>query len=306
MSKLFHRLKSLYVLDVILQTGSFSQAAEKLYITQSAVSQHIKQLEDDLGPLFIRKTRALQPTGQAEHLRSSLKRGFSELEYGWDQAKQPNQKTLTISVLPSFASNWLIQRLNRFSEQHPDIELRLSMTELQVDFDRTNIDAGIRYGSGGYPDLIVKHLMDDSIFPVMNCSHQQSLTLDDLTEHVLIRDNSANYFNWEGWLELANRPDLQPKRYLTISDGSLVIKAATAGQGIALGRRSLVQDELTSGILCQPFPQEMKSPFSYYLVMPPRSRDHEELKLFTEWLMQEISLFNNLSTHPNRINEPTL
>ena len=66
MSKLFHRLKSLYVLDVVLQTGSFSQAAEKLYITQSAVSQHIKQLENDLGPLFIRQSRVLQPTGQAE------------------------------------------------------------------------------------------------------------------------------------------------------------------------------------------------------------------------------------------------
>ena len=76
------------------------------------------------------------------------------------------------------------------------------MTELQVDFDRSNIDAGIRYGAGDYPDLIVKHLMDDYIFPVINCSHQQSLTLNDLTEHVLIRDNSANYFNWEGWLEL--------------------------------------------------------------------------------------------------------
>ena len=74
MSTLFHRLKSLYVLDVVLQTGSFSLAAEKLYMTQSAVSQHIKQLETDIGPLFIRQTRALQPTAQAENLRSNLKK----------------------------------------------------------------------------------------------------------------------------------------------------------------------------------------------------------------------------------------
>ena len=295
MSTLFHRLKSLYVLDVVLQTGSFSLAAEKLYMTQSAVSQHIKQLETDIGPLFIRQTRALQPTAQAENLRNNLKKGFSELEYGWNQATQPDQKTLTISVLPSFASNWLIPRLDRFSEQYPEIELRLSMTDQQVDFDRANIDAGIRYGQGDYPDLITKHLLDDYIFPVMNCSYRQNLTLDDLTEQVLIRDNSADYFNWEGWLKLVGKPELQPKRYLTISDGSLMIKAAMAGQGIALGRKSLVMDELTSGMLCQPFPQEMKSPFSYYLVMPPRSRDHKELKLFIRWLMEEINHFKKLS-----------
>ena len=154
-------MKSLYVLDVVLQTGSFSLAAEKLYITQSAVSQHIKQLEEDLGPLFIRQARSLQPTGLAESLRNSLKKGFFELEYGWNQVMQPDQKTLTISVLPSFASSWLIPRLERFSEQYPEIELRLSMTDQQVDFDRANIDAGIRYGLGNYPDLIVRHLMDD-------------------------------------------------------------------------------------------------------------------------------------------------
>ncbi len=295
MSTLFHRLKSLYVLDVVLQTGSFSLAAEKLYMTQSAVSQHIKQLETDVGPLFIRQTRALQPTAQAESLRNNLKKGFSELEYGWNQATQPDQKTLTISVLPSFASNWLIPRLDRFSEQYPEIELHLSMTEQQVDFGRSNIDAGIRYGQGNYPDLITKHLLDDYIFPVMNCSYQQNLTLDDLTEQVLIRDNSADYFNWEGWLKLVGKPELQPKRYLTISDGSLMIKAAMTGQGIALGRKSLVMDELTSGMLCQPFPQEMKSPFAYYLVMPPRSRDHKELKLFIRWLMEEINYFKKLS-----------
>ena len=288
-------MKSLYVLDVVLQTGSFSLAAEKLYITQSAVSQHIKQLEEDLGPLFIRQARSLQPTGLAESLRNSLKKGFFELEYGWNQVMQPDQKTLTISLLPSFASNWLIPRLDRFSEQYPEIELRLSMTEQQVDFGRSNIDAGIRYGQGNYPDLITKHLLDDYIFPVMNCSYQQNLTLDDLTEQVLIRDNSADYFNWEGWLKLVGKPELQPKRYLTISDGSLMIKAAMAGQGIALGRKSLVMEELTSGMLCQPFPQEMKSPFSYYLVLPPRSRDHKELKLFIRWLMEEINHFKKLS-----------
>ena len=295
MSTLFHRLKSLYVLDVVLQTGSFSLAAEKLYMTQSAVSQHIKQLETDIGPLFIRQTRALQPTAQAETLRNNLKKGFSELEYGWNQATQPDQKTLTISVLPSFASSWLIPRLERFSEQYPEIELRLSMTDQQVDFDRANIDAGIRYGLGNYPDLIVRHLMDDSIFPVVSGQFTGSLSLNDLTNHTLIRDNSGEHFNWEGWLKLVGKPDLQPKRYLTISDSSLMIKAAMTGQGIALGRRSLVQDELTSGMLCQPFKQEMESPFSYYLVMPQRSRNHKELKLFTQWLIEEINHFKKPS-----------
>jgi LysR family glycine cleavage system transcriptional activator len=74
-----------------------------------------------------------------------------------------------------------------------------------------------------------------------------------------------------------------------------MIKAAMTGQGIALGRRSLVQDELTSGMLCQPFKQEMESPFSYYLVMPQRSRNHKELKLFNQWLIEEINHFKKPS-----------
>jgi Transcriptional regulator len=297
MSKLFHRLKSLYVLDAVLQTSSFSRAAERLYMTQSAVSQHIKQLEDELGPLFIRQTRSLQPTELAVRLQSHLQKGFTELEQGWAQASQPAQKALTISVLPSFASNWLIPRLERFSTQHPEIELRLSMTDQQVDFERANIDAGIRYGLGNYPDLITRHLMDDYLFPVMSCQFPQNLTLDELTNYTLIRDNSGEHFNWEGWLALVGKADLQPKRYLTIFDSSMMIKAAMTGQGIALGRRSLVQDELISGLLCRPFAQEqeLKSPFSYYLVMPPRSRHHKELKLFIAWLTEEINQFKKLS-----------
>ncbi len=169
------------------------------------------------------------------------------------------------------------------------------MTEQKADFDRSSIDAGIRYGLGNDPELITRHLMDDYLFPVISCNHKTDMTLDELAEHVLIRDNSADYFNWEGWFALAGRPDLQPKRYLTISDSSSMVKATLAGQGIALGRRSLVQDELSSGILCRPFPQELKSPFAYYLVMPPRSRDNHKLKLFTRWLIEEITRFQALS-----------
>ena len=291
MSKLFHRLKSLYVLDSVLQTGSFSLTAEKLFMTQSAVSQHIKQLEDEIGLLFVRQNRQLQPTDLAEILRPQLKQGFVELEHGWATATQPKQKTLTLSVLPSFASSWLLPRLERFSAAYPDIEIRLSMTEQQVDFERSNIDAGIRYGLGNYPELITRHLMDDFLFPVANQNQFPDLTINTLSQLTFIRDNSADYFNWEGWLALAGQPELQPKRYLFISDGSLMIKAAIAGQGIAMGRRSLVHDELQSGLLYQPFDTELKSPFSYYLVMPPRSRNCPELKAFTLWLFEEIQQF---------------
>lgn len=294
MSKLFHRLKSLYVLDAVFQTGSFSQAAEKLFMTQSAVSQHIKQLEEDVGQLFIRQNRTLLPTELAEALKASLKKGFSELEYGWDQAVQPLQKTLTLSVLPSFASSWLLPRLDRFSKQYPEIELRLSMTEQQVDFERSNIDAGIRYGLGNYPELISRHLMDDYLFPVVNPHVFSNLNIDDLAHHTLIRDNSPNHFNWEGWLDYVGKATLQPKRYLSISDGSLMIKAAIAGQGIALGRRSLVHEELASGMLHQPFQEELKSPFSYYLVMPARSRTNPSMKMFSAWLIEEIEQFKTV------------
>lgn len=288
MSNLFHRLKSLYVLDVVLQTHSFSLAAERLCMTQSAVSQHIKQLEAEVGLLFVRNTRSIDPTALARQLSEMLRSGFGTLESGWSKAQHPSQKSLTISLLPSFASNWLIPKLPSFSEQYPDIELRLSLSQENIDFNRSHVDAGIRYGYGNHPDLIVKPLMDDYLFPVMSPVLGENVTLDDLVQFTLIRDDSEDFCNWEGWLKYAGRPDLNPTRFLTISDSSLGIKAAISGQGIALARKSLIMDELASHVLYKPFPYELKSPFSYFLVMPIRSRNNPQLRVFIDWIMTQI------------------
>lgn len=288
MSQLFHRLKSLYVLNVVMQYQSFSQAAHQLHMTQSAVSQHIKQLEAEVGMLFVRSTRSVEPTELALSLCDALNSGFALLEKGWEQARYPGQQSLTISLLPSFASNWLLPRLPSFSALHPEIELRLSLSTENIDFNRCPDDAGIRYGFGNYPDLIVRHLMDDYIFPVMSPLLAVQISLDDLMNFTLIRDDEEDYCNWEGWLRLAGCPYLKPKRFLTISDSSLGIKAAIAGQGIALTRQSLIIDELKNGTLVKPFTCELKSPFSYYLVIPERSRNNPLLRVFSEWLMAQL------------------
>ncbi len=111
---LMHRLKALAVLEAVLRTGSFSRAAEQLFITQSAVSQHIKQLESELGPLFERMPRQLKATARAERLRPYLSQGFAQLEEGWRQLKnQDEDRVVTVTLLPSFASRWLLPRLPR-------------------------------------------------------------------------------------------------------------------------------------------------------------------------------------------------
>ena len=125
-----HRLKALAVLDAVLRTGSFSAAAASLFITQSAVSQHIKQLEQEVGMLFERQPKGLKPSCRAERIRPFLSQGLAQMEEGWRQLtarEQDNQ--VCITVLPSFASCWLLPRLNGFSQQCPDIELRLSMSD---------------------------------------------------------------------------------------------------------------------------------------------------------------------------------
>lgn len=296
MSALMHRLKSLAVLETVLRAGSFSRAAAQLFITQSAVSQHIKQLESELGMLFERQAGRLIPTAKAECLRSYLTNGFAQLEEGWQQAQtRTADQVVTVTTLPSFASRWLVPRLSQFSQLHPEIALQLVINDQVQELHAAGLDLAIRFGMGSYPGLRVELLMQDELFPVASQAlldrQGEPAKPEDLVRYTLLNDNSHDSINWPGWLQRVGLGEVKPAHNLTISDSAQNILMAMAGQGIALARRSLVADELANGALVRLFDITLPSPFAYYLVQTERSALRPAVRTFVRWLQQEVLHF---------------
>lgn len=277
---------------------SFTRAAGELFVTQAAVSHQIKALEEFLGlQLFRRYNRRLELTQAGRLYLLSIREAF-ELIGSATQQLQPagGQAQLKISTLPSFATRWLIRRLSGFQERHPEIELMFSTTQQLVDLGPGGFDIAIRVGLGNYPGLHVRPLMGDVAFPV--CSPRLVAAglrePDDLRHQVLLHDFSVTRDddgpNWRQWLRQASVRGVQAEKGPSYNDTGMAIQAAIAGQGVALGRRSLVVDDLKAGHLVCPFGPEVPTRYSWFFVCTPESAGQPRIGAFLAWLQEEIAL----------------
>lgn len=287
-------IKALQVFVAVCETGGFTAAASALNVTQAAVSQQIRLLEDWLEtPLFLRQHHHLEPTPAAEALLPLAREGFSLIARGMDQVKQrEDPHRLTVTALPSFTSRWLVPRLGRFMAGK-DIQVHLVPTDNLLDYDRNDIDVGIRLGSGNYPGLDTEFLCVDPLFPVYN-PRQMPLNGKlsepaDLLRQPLLIDNSPAVMGWEGWFEAAGVQEVPLRPVVMITDASMLIDAAVRGQGVALARDLLVREELEAGRLVAPFDIRVTPDFAYYLVTPPHKSRSPKVKAFSAWLRAELA-----------------
>ena len=288
-------LKGLQFFEVVARCLSFTHAADELHVTQAAVSQQIRNLESQLGiQLFWRTTRQLKLTDNGERLLPHVKEAFQILETGLQKVKKRQYEYLNITVLPSFAARWLVPRLGRFAMEQPDIEIRLLPSLDLTSFSRGDVDLGIRFGMGKYPNLHSSFLMDETVFPVCNPDlikgERPLKTVENLKGFSLLQDSGPGSQTWREWLVAAGYPELDVRYGIQISDASLLLDAARSGQGIALSRASLVKDEIERGLLVKPFEAELASVFSYYLVMPEKSLLNKRVQLFCDWIKRESEL----------------
>src|SRR3954453_21756584 len=206
-------LSSLRCFEAVARQLSFSKAAEELHVTPGAVSQQIRSLEELLGTrLFDRTRRSVALTDAATRMLPDIQAGLEMLSRAVrSKTTLFGERTLTISVAPSFSSKWLLPRLASFYEQHPDIDLRISATVGLADFKRDRVDLAIRLGHGSYPGLPAEPLFAESLTPL--CSPEllkrkgRLSKPDDLRKHRLIHDTSipggGEHGGWERWLTLA-------------------------------------------------------------------------------------------------------
>jgi len=307
MSRTLPPLNALRAFEAAARHLSFTKAAGELSVTQAAISHQVKALEEYLGiRLFRRLNRALLLTEEGQAYMPAVRESFDRISQATAALKRRDVSgALTVTSMPSFAAKWLVPRLARFRENHPDIDVRLTTSPHLVDFGREDVDIGIRYGTGNYPGLEVQRLMEDAVFPVCSpglLSGRAPLREPaDLARHTLLHDDYM--ISWATWLTAAGLQDIDPKVGPYFDQSDLMIQAAIAGQGVALGRSSLVEDDLLAGRLVRPFELALTPPHAYFLVCLPGMLARPKVAAFHKWLTAEMSRIGGRPAVPEEATE---
>lgn len=284
-------LSSLRAFEAAGRHLNFSRAAEELLISQSAVSHHIRKLEDELGvALFVRQARSVTLTSEGARYLACLSEAFDQIANGTEAIRVAERRTLRLSLLASFATHWLIPRLSRFTKAHPEIELILEPSIRPVDFAVDQIDLAIRYGRGEWPGAKSQPFVSEQISPVCSPDYLTNgaglRQPSDLLKHTLLFSFSKEPFEWRVWSERAGL-DLTNARTLMLHDYNIVLQAAVDGQGVAMGRRTIIASHLARGLLVEPFKEITAQGMGYWIVMPTNPKP--QAKAFAQWLAAEAS-----------------
>lgn len=286
-------LNALKAFEAAARSESFTRAAEELCVTQGAVSHQVKALEDTLGiKLFNRERQRLVITDAGRDYLVVVRDALDRIAVGTERLLQ-RQSTgaLTVSTSPDFASKWLVHRLGRFAEAHPEIDLRVSATMHHVDFAREEVDIAVRHGDGNWPGLEVARLCTEQLFPICSpkllAGRKRPLKPSDLTKFTLLHldDRQA----WPRWLEAAGVDDVDPLRGPVLNRASMLIDAAVDGQGVALARTALAAWDLISGRLVRPFDIALKLDKSYWIICPKATAALPKIAIFRDWLLAEAA-----------------
>jgi LysR family transcriptional regulator, glycine cleavage system transcriptional activator len=297
---MFDRLPPLQTLRAFEATGrllSMTLAAEELHVTHGAVSRHIKTLENHLGvALFERLTRRIVLTEAGAEFLLSVTRVLGELTREAERLRAHDTVArLKISTSVSFASKWLAPRLHRLKALHPELDVHLDVTDVNVDMNDGKVDAAIRYGSGRYPGALAERILEETVTPVCSPGYRADRgglpSVARLADCTLLHEDRM-LANWEQWFALAGADRVRTRRGPAYSHGSMAIEAAIRGEGVALGRSALVADDIAAGRLVVPFPQfRLKAERGYDLVYRIGNAEHPKVCALRDWLADEIRHF---------------
>jgi LysR family glycine cleavage system transcriptional activator len=286
-------LNALKAFEAAARSESFTRAAEELCVTQGAVSHQVKSLEATLGiKLFSRERQRLIITEAGREYLIVIRDALDRIAAGTERVVQrQNSGVLTVSTSPDFAAKWLVNRLGRFAEAHPGIDLRISATMHHVDFAREDVDVAVRHGAGNWGGLDAVRLCSEELFPVCSpklMSGRNRITKPaDLLKFPLL--HLDDWKAWSKWLDAAGISDFKMPRGPALNRASMLIDAAIDGQGIALARTALAAWDLINGRLARPFELSLKLSNTYWIVCPKATSTKPKITTFRDWLLAEAA-----------------
>jgi len=284
--------------DAAARHLSFTRAGEELFLTQSALSRQMQTLEEQLGaPLFERRHRALRLTEAGQVLQVAAKSVLDELTHAVAKIRRERSvQPLTISTAIPFAALWLLPRLPRFRERHPEVDVFISADNRILDLDRERIDLAVRYCPDSLAPRDALRLFGERLQPV--CS--PALASDparplkqpeDLARHVLLNleDDRGRFpwLNWTQWFAAIGVPEPKPAGLLRFNQYDLLVRAAIDGQGVALGRSPLIDQLVAKGTLVAPFRGKHATSRAYFIVRAAQAAWRPEAQAFVDWLRAE-------------------
>ncbi len=286
---------------------NFRAAADDLSVTQSAVSRQIQGLEAEVGlALFHRHTRAVELTSAGAALLAAVAPSLERMDSAVRHVRATaGRKQISVTTFASFASMWLIPRLEKFQQSAPDVDVRVDGTEALVDLDLSDVDVALRYGPASSMPAHAVRLFGEQLTPVASPwllgSSPKLKSAADLAQFPLIEAGDAYtssfvWLSWRRWLDEHGHNKLQPKRWLYFNYAHQMVQAALTGQGVVLARMPLVASALASGELVEPLPKtRIESPMSYWMIASPRAlksaldgqRGQSALIAFCDWVKAE-------------------
>lgn len=283
-------LNGLRAFEATVRFGSIAAAAQALHVTPSAISHQLKRLEEQLDVrLLDRESKRLALTHAGESYYREIAMAFERLEVATMQLrKRRERKTVAVTTGPVFAIKWLVPRLASFHQAHPDIEVRVSTTYRMIDFQQSDDDLGIRWGSGDWPGVRAEKLLPDTVQPVCSPSllgKRKLRRFSDLRDYRLIY-MSFQRDDWKAWARQHGIDVPEISKGLRFNEPLGAIQAALDGLGIALGPTTLVHDDLKSGRLIAPFDEPLLMDEAYYVVYPEGLEEDASSVRFKEWLFR--------------------
>ena len=297
MSEPLPPLAALRAFEAAARLRSLTAAASELNVTHAAIAQQVRKLEAWFGtPLLYRSGRGVAPTQEGLELASGLSDGFSTIRdaVGRLSASEAT-RPLNITLTPTFASRWLMPRLEHFRASTPGVEIMINPSAEVVDMSRGGFDAGFRFGRGDWPGLEAERVIDSEIFLSASPALLERRPIEqpsDLLKVTWIQELGSDEMHfWIGALGV----DTSDYTNIVSVPGSLAIEAVLRGQGVGITTSAFVKDDIEAGRLVRLFPAGHQGSYCYFLIYRP-GYQRPPLKKFIQWVRREIRLSEEETT----------
>lgn len=283
---------------------NFSRAADELGMTQAAISYQIRQLEDRVGrPLFVREKGRVRLTESGRRLLPAVSSGFAGMAEAFDALRDEDSDVLSISAVVTLGGSWLSARIGRFQLRHPDIAVRMSLSNQLADFAGGGVDVALRIGRGGWPGLRDDFLFRQHFTPICSPAFAEQHRLQQPEDLLRVERLAPNDPFWGGWFAGVGIGEAPPARQgMTLDSELQEASAVSSGYGIAMMTPLIWRSDIESGRLVQPFDQLYLPGGAHYLVHPAGRIGVRKIERFREWLHEELEA--DCASMPPEILEP--